>query len=75
MVMFKPSVIRHPVTGERSLMIHIFTSWPVTACGLLIDAFLPDYSGWQVVNSSTLLEVSVDSSFRKPSAHVPKVCA
>src|SRR5262249_44200884 len=47
MAIFKPSVIRHPLTGERSLMINTHelsvngTLWP-----LLRDVFLPDYRGW-----------------------------
>ena len=44
MVLFKPSVIRHPMTGERSLMIYISSALDLNR--LLIDAFLPDYSGW-----------------------------
>src|SRR5262245_46465647 len=48
MVMFKPSVIRHPVTGERSLMINISGALEVQGLkDLLIDAFLSDYYGWR----------------------------
>jgi Taurine catabolism dioxygenase TauD, TfdA family len=48
MVIFKPSVVRHPVTGERSLMINL--SGALSSKGLhrlQIDAFLPDYCGWR----------------------------
>ena len=46
MVICKPSVVRHPLTGERSLMIDttelIDTLWP-----LLLKIYLPDYGGWR----------------------------
>jgi hypothetical protein len=46
MVICKPSVVRHPLTGERSLMIDtnelLDTLWP-----LLLEIYLPDYGGWR----------------------------
>ena len=48
MVLFKPCVVRHPVTGERSLMINL--QGELNSKGLhhlLMDAFLPDYYGWR----------------------------
>ena len=44
-VMFKPSVIRHPLTGERSLIIHFGDLVDRRRPLLVFDAFLSDYVG------------------------------
>lgn len=48
LVMFKPSVISHPLTGERCLMINISGALEVYGLkDLLVEAFWPDYCGWR----------------------------
>ena len=45
MVMFKPSVIRHPLTGDRCWMVHFGDLADRRGPPLFVDPFLSDYAG------------------------------
>ena len=47
LAIFKPSVVHHPLTGERSLMINFPGALGRNLYRPQMDVFLPDYSGWR----------------------------